>query len=747
MNLVNRARGWARSLLPTSRRSLIPPPSGWLRLPASFSSYVLLASALATVVGKALAVQSLEGVRYPLFFLGWAVAQDLLVYFGVAALLAGLEMRLRWAWLLTFPLAICGAITATLNTGYLVITGEQATWEAFVQLFARLGDVFDITEEGLTPEVILQILGGTLLGVAFPLALRFELKRRKWSFDRKVHGHARMTCAGWLAVLGLATIVVTPRPASVMARNLGKNALLSTLRTLVASFDSGSFKSYEPVRLVSAPTIAEFAAREQRPNVLVIVLESTRFDRTSLSGNPDVASTPTLLQLAQEGLIAPRARSVLPHTTKSLFSILCGRFPLMQKKVVEVSGDLKVQCLPAILDEAGYETAFFQSSWGTFEWRPRLVHRLGFRYFKAWEDIKGQELGYLASDDESLVAPFGKWLDEVGDQPFMATILTSATHHPYRLSKKADKAAKDGELPKKTEEERYLRLIEAEDRMIEGLLGHLERRGVRDNTIIVILGDHGEGFGAKGVKQHDNNFYEEGLRVPLVITGPGVPVREVPGNASLVDVTPTLLSLLDIKPDPPAAKAIDGFDLTDEAFPGHLPRYFSCWFEMRCRGFVMGDHKVVYEPQADEAWYYDLSVDPDEADPLPLTPALEKELKTLESTLQRYRARNYTVEWGKTLIGEWRCNPKDSACRHPNAKKQKQRYKKKGGKKGGEKADKAAKKVDEPRQGRDTAAADEAKAPPAGDGGKATEGGAEAKAAGEAPAKSGDAKGEPGGAP
>jgi lipoteichoic acid synthase len=665
MTLAPRPRRW---------RGLVPPRSGWLRLSASFTSYVLLLAALATIVGKALAVDALGAVDHPLLLLGWAVSQDLLVYLGVAALLAAIETRAPRAWMLTFPLALGGLITALLNTGYLAVTGEQATWEAFIQLFARIGDVADITGEVLTFDVVLGILGGLLLAVALPIFLRRTLRRRRWSFEPKIDGRARTLCAAWIAAAGLLIFTVTPRPQTVMARNLGKNALFSTLRTLTR-LDSGSFVAYTPARLASVAAVERFAAAPKHRNVVVIVLESTRHDRTSLSGRDDAAATPTLLGLARKGLYAPRARAVLPHTTKSLFSILCGRYPLMQKKLVEVSADLEAQCLPALLAEAGYRTAFFQSSWGTFEARPRLIERLGFAEFKAWEDIGGPALGYLASDDEGLVKPFAQWLDGLDPkQPFMATLLTSATHHPYRLSRRAKRAAKAANLPMKTSEERYLRLLEAEDRMLAGILKQLDRRKLRKNTIIVVLGDHGEGFGEKGVKQHDNNFYEEGLRVPLVFAGPGVPAREVPGNASLVDVTPTLLSLLGIPTDD--AASLHGFDLRDKAFPGHLPRYFSCWFEMRCRGFVLGDLKVVLEPQADEAWYYDLAADPNEDNPLLLEThtALEAHLELLQTTLHKFRARNYPLVWGAAQFGEWRCDQDDADCRHPDAKKEKFRY-------------------------------------------------------------------------
>ena len=704
MSLAERAQETLRALLPTSWRDTIPPRSGWARLLASFSSYVLVASAIATAVGKALAVSALGAVSYPFLLLLWALTSDGLVYFGVAALLALLESRYRRAWIVTIPLALAGAVTATLNTGYLIITGEQASWEAFTQLFSRIQDVADITGEGVDSDVMIRIVVGIVLGIVTPLVLRYELRRRRWSFERRAHGRARMLCAAWLALAALLVMIVTPRPRTAVARNLGKNALLSTLRTFLITLDSGSFDGYKPVRLVSKETLAAVAKRDERPNVIVVVLESTRYDKTSLSGGEEVASTPNLEALASEGLVAHRTRAVLPHTTKSLFSILCGRFPTMQKRVVEVSSDLRVQCLPSMLSEAGYSTIFMQSSWGTFEWRPRLVHRLGYESFKAWEDVQGQSLGYLASDDESLVKPFGAWLDEVdaGNKPFLATFLTSATHHPYRLSRRANKRAKKDKLKRKSQEDRYLRLIEAEDKMLGGLLKELETRGLRDNTYVVVVGDHGEGFGEKGVKQHDNNFYEEGLRVPLVITGPGIDHYEVPGNASLIDVTPTLLGLLGIPVDDGAKAAVEGFDLRADDFPGDSPRWFSCWFEMRCRGFVIGDRKVVYEPQSDETWYFDLSEDPEENEPLALTKDLEPHVKTLQATLKRHRARRWRLKWGEVPFEPWVCRKGRRRCKHPKAKKEKDRVEVEVEVDGEDAKDGEAKEAKSPRQGRST---------------------------------------------
>src|SRR5690606_7505343 len=141
-------------------------------------------------------------------------------------------------------------------------------------------------------------------------------------------------------------------------------------------------------------------------------------------------------------------------------------------------------------------------------------------------DIGGQPLGYLASDDESLAAPLFGFVDEAAG-PFFAVVLTSATHHPYRLSAAAEARAAARGAPRDTPFERYHRLVEAEDALLQTIVAGLEQRGLLERTIVVAVGDHGEGFGDKAVKQHDTNFFEEGLRVPWVMAGPGVPIGKV----------------------------------------------------------------------------------------------------------------------------------------------------------------------------------------------------------------------------
>jgi arylsulfatase A-like enzyme len=338
---------------------------------------------------------------------------------------------------------------------------------------------------------------------------------------------------------------------------------------------------------------------------------------------------------------------------------------MMQLKLYETSFTVSAQCLPHVLRAAGYRTTFFQSSLGAFEDRPRLVANLGFQGFGAWEDLGGEPLGYLASDDESLVVPFERFVD-AGPAPFLAVMLTSATHHPYRLSKAAEARTAATGAPAGTPFERYQRLVEAEDALVGSVVAALEQRGLAERTIVVVLGDHGEGFGDQGVKQHDTNFFEEGLRVPWVMAGPGVPAQRVSGTASLIDVTPTILDALKVPLDGEAKEMLLGASVLGGAAPDG-PRPFGCWFDGKCRGYVDGGVKVVMVPESDQSFAFDLATDPGERKPRPLGRREQGVLGRIGAIIDQHRTDTWPFELGQLdIFAPWRC-PTGRPCRHPRS--------------------------------------------------------------------------------
>ena len=87
------------------------------------------------------------------------------------------------------------------------------------------------------------------------------------------------------------------------------------------------------------------------------------------------------------------------------------------------------------------------------------------------------------------------------------------------------------------------------------MLDKLRDLGLYDNTLVVLVGDHGEGLSEHGEKEHGFLIYQNTLQVPMIVRAPGGPAgAAVDENASLIDVVPTVLGLVHLKP----AKQVEG---------------------------------------------------------------------------------------------------------------------------------------------------------------------------------------------
>ena len=92
------------------------------------------------------------------------------------------------------------------------------------------------------------------------------------------------------------------------------------------------------------------------------------------------------------------------------------------------------------------------------------------------------------------------------------------------------------------------------DRAIGRLLAELDRRGLLARSMVVMTGDHGEGLGAHGVSNHGQSGFEEVIRVPGILRGPGIPAAKVPHLVSHRDLPATLLGGLGLSDDAIAAE-------------------------------------------------------------------------------------------------------------------------------------------------------------------------------------------------
>jgi phosphoglycerol transferase MdoB-like AlkP superfamily enzyme len=345
----------------------------------------------------------------------------------------------------------------------------------------------------------------------------------------------------------------------------------------------------------------------QKRNVVLIHLESTRA-RSTTPYNKDILITPFLDELAKQSLLAERAYTTVPHTSKASVSVNCGIEPNLVQPVTEANpGGLSTPCLATLLKGQDYNTVFFQSSGKDFESFDGLAKNFGYEDYYSLEsmDTTGFErTNYFGYEDDIMLKPSEDWLKDHKDKPFLAEYLMGTGHHDYQClnTRYGSEQYSNDELLNG-----YLNCLRLQDIFLKNLFDQYKKLGLYDNTIFVLYGDHGEGFAEHGRYQHDDTIWEEGLRIPLIIHAPGLlDAQRVEGLANHTDILPTVLDLL-------------GYEVKDGEYPGYsllrpLPQdrslKFSCFHEEQCMASLQGTEKYIYHYGNLPDEIFDLSKDP-----------------------------------------------------------------------------------------------------------------------------------------
>jgi arylsulfatase A-like enzyme len=304
-------------------------------------------------------------------------------------------------------------------------------------------------------------------------------------------------------------------------------------------------------------------------NLLLVVFDTTRADHLGCYGYGRKTS-PTVDGLAKDGLLFENAYSSSSLTPVSAGSFLTGTLPyrhgvrsLFVVGEESLAGD--VPALFELLQGEGRRTAAFVSA------RPMGRHYGLARGFEHYDDDMSavkQRFGLERFADApqrpgDMTTDLAlDWLRANGDRPFAAMVHLFDAHD---LSFVPPREFLDRHLdfplppelgrfwphsPLKTIEQ-LLALYDAEilfmDRQLRRLLTTLEELGVREDTLVVFLADHGESFGEHGYFTH-GWLAEEELRVPLVLSGAGVEhSAQVDQRVRTIDLLPTLCELFGIE--------------------------------------------------------------------------------------------------------------------------------------------------------------------------------------------------------
>jgi arylsulfatase A-like enzyme len=460
-----------------------------------------------------------------------------------------------------------------------------------------------------------------------------------------------------------------------------------------------------------------------RPNVLLIAVDSLRADRVF---GPDAARRrPAIAQLAASGVRFENAHVTVARTFPSFVTLLTGRWPhhhgIRHMFPTADQRNAIGPALPSALHKAGWRTAVVSDYAGEIFSRTPLgfssieVPRFDMR---AIVEQRGLEVhpnvmpyantgigrwlfpsvdGLAEHSDPSVLADRAiAALDRLSPSPFFLTVFFSAAHFPYAAPapyyKLHAQPGYDGPFryqkpplaPVSTPADAaqiralYDGAVEATDAAIARLLAHLRKSGLADDTIVVLLADHGENLfedPTRGMGHGDHLRGDAADHVPLVIADPihKFAPHDVPGIVRDVDLAPTLAALAGVAPAPTDGTSLEpllrgdkttldldaygetefwftdsgpGFEpdqrlpypgitgSTDLAEDGDIflqPVWQDTIVVAKHRDIRTARYKLVYQPTREGVrWHlFDLAADPDERKDLaPAHPPILDELRT-----------------------------------------------------------------------------------------------------------------------
>jgi len=420
--------------------------------------------------------------------------------------------------------------------------------------------------------------------------------------------------------------------------------------------------------------VASSMIPDDAPNVIVVVSDAMRADHLGCYGYKRDTS-PGMDNIGRNGVVFKTAYAQGNCTYVSLPTLFMSLYPVSHNVYIKSTalprgGLTFVEHLKA----AGYATAGFGTHphlWGC------SGYRRGFdEFYSGQKDfirkVSPSRISEILcrmfrASDEDLTAQALSWIQANRQHKFLIYLHYMATHAPYNIpqayernyaveeiSDRIDFATSESvisEAQKRNLIDRYDDAIRFIDDQTTQIVGCLSKFGLKENTLLIITADHGEAFGEHGGWQHGPNFYQENIRVPMILMGPGIPSGSTASEelVGLIDVGPTILQASGITPD----KNYQGKDLismvtsqnSSSARTPYREEIFSEGLEQKSRCIITPIWKLIVNESNDDhnpgggVELYNLKQDPKEQhNVLDVYPKIARELhERMELKLQEFR--------------------------------------------------------------------------------------------------------------
>jgi arylsulfatase A-like enzyme/Tfp pilus assembly protein PilF len=331
-------------------------------------------------------------------------------------------------------------------------------------------------------------------------------------------------------------------------------------------------------------------------NVLLISIDTLRADALGCYGNPQ--KTAAIDSLAARSVLFENTISQVPLTLPSHSTILTGLFPpqhgIRNNEIFVLPQ--KITTIAEMFQNNGYKTGAVV---GSFALDSGFGIAQGFdQYDDQIDPGNNSETPYVERRAETVWNHGRQWIEKQ-TSPWFCFLHFYDPHTAY--------------TPPKPFPQTYSGEVSYVDSVLNQLLNYLHTGNLLSTTIVVLLSDHGESLGEHGEASHGVFLYDATLKVPLMISVPGIEPKRISQVVRLADVAPTILALAGL-PSLPAQSTPAGVSLVSimKGEPKDLPAYSETYYTNLLMGWAplhsirTGQFKWIDAPVPE---FYNLSTD------------------------------------------------------------------------------------------------------------------------------------------
>lgn len=390
--------------------------------------------------------------------------------------------------------------------------------------------------------------------------------------------------------------------------------------------------------------------KRNKPNVFLILVESFNANFVEAKAPDGLDYTPNFNSLINSGLYIDRFYGNSIQTCKGQAAVFYSILPSINGKIFVDYPDLSIKGFPAVLNDAGYQTVFFQAYHNLkFDNTYNSMVKAGFSVVKSFAEFRRKEdrpsMWGWGVEDEVFYERFFEMLDSLHkktpDKPVFASLMTIGTHIPC-----------DGMPPEKRTiykdpqniKEKYSNALRLSDSQLPRFFELLKSRKYLENSIVIITSDHSFPMREHGIYNNEVCYYDETFRIPFLVIWDGVikPERIKNRAYSQIDIGPTIADMLGISQADHNMTGLSVFDRKSN-HPVYLVQPYNGQF-LQVLNYPL---KYISHRKTGKEYLFDLEKDPGEKNNLMLQNFEAVKVNELKDSLNAVYLNQQLIETDK----------------------------------------------------------------------------------------------------